>query len=224
MEDNIEQMPFYDSLNLQVTEKSFYNTLTGNIPLFPNQHPVVLSPQAETTPTTSNNNNHNFLDENSLTVNHGLSNLDSSTAKLLAQNIFNDVDSLSKFRRGLEEATRFLPPGPKLVAGLDSKGKEPINTLGKNSYGLKDAFDRVVMLSVENVCNENCSLQSETVKAVEPGGVKGHPKNQAINKETINLRNLLMMCSQSVYANDKRAANKLLKQIRQHFSPSGDAL
>lgn len=65
MEDNIEQMPFYDSLNLQVTEKSFYNTLTGNIPLFPNQHPVVLSPQAETTPTTSNNNNHNFLDENS---------------------------------------------------------------------------------------------------------------------------------------------------------------
>ena len=73
----------------------------------------------------------------SVTVNHGLSNLDSSTAKLLAQNIFNDVDSLSKFRRGLEEATRFLPPGPKLVAGLDSKGKEPINTLGKNSYGLK---------------------------------------------------------------------------------------
>ncbi|KAH1266173.1 Scarecrow-like protein 33 [Glycine max] len=233
MEDNIEQMPFYDSLNLQVTEKSFYNTLTGNIPLFPNQHPV-FNPKSLSQPP-------------SVTVNHGLSNLDSSTAKLLAQNIFNDVDSLSKFRRGLEEATRFLPPGPKLVAGLDSKGKEPINTLGKNSYGLKgrknhersnkksglslvnesdssDAFDRVVMLSVENVCNENCSLQSETVKAVEPGGVKGHPKNQAINKETINLRNLLMMCSQSVYANDKRAANKLLKQIRQHFSPSGDAL
>ena len=73
----------------------------------------------------------------SVTVNHGLSNLDSSTAKLLAHNIFNDADSLSQFRRGLEEATRFLPPGPKLVAGLDSKGEEPINTLGENSYGSK---------------------------------------------------------------------------------------
>ncbi|KAG5118530.1 hypothetical protein JHK82_032950 [Glycine max] len=289
MEDNVEQMRFYDSLNLQVTEKSFYNALTGNIPLSPNQHPLVLSPQAETTPTTSNssnNSNHNFLDENSrelnpspdsvsvlafqfnpnslsqppsVTVNHGLSNLDSSTAKLLAHNIFNDADSLSQFRRGLEEATRFLPPGPKLVAGLDSKGEEPINTLGENSYGskgrknheredtdtreeeerrsnkqsalslvdesdLSDAFDRVVLLSVENVCNEHCSLQSETVKAVEPGGVKGRPKNQATNKETVDLRNLLMMCSQSVYANDKRAANELLEQIRQHSSPSGDAL
>ena len=136
-------MKFYDSLTLQVTEKSFYDALAGNLPLSPDQHPVLLSPEAETTTTTttsssSSSSNNNFSDEYSrelklrspdsisvsafqfksqppsLTVNHGLSNLDSSTAKLLANNIFNDAYSVSQFRRGLEEATKFLPPGLKL--------------------------------------------------------------------------------------------------------------
>jgi len=59
---------------------------------------------------------------------------------------------------------------------------------------LSDAFDRMVMLSVENVCNEHCSLQSETMKAVEASGGKSLPKKQGTKDETVDLRNPLMMC------------------------------
>nr|KYP68189.1 Scarecrow-like protein 33 [Cajanus cajan] len=147
MEENVEHRPFYDSFSLQVTEKSFYHALIGNLPHSPNQHPLVLSPEPEITTSKTN-----FLDQNSselklpspdsdyvsvsasqfnpqdlsqsnsITFSDGLSDLDSSIAKLLAHNIFNDADSISQFRRGMEEASKFLPPGPNLVTALDSKG------------------------------------------------------------------------------------------------------
>ncbi|BAT90733.1 hypothetical protein LR48_Vigan238s003700 [Vigna angularis] len=276
MEENVQQQnPFYDSLTLQVTEKSFYDTLVGN--LSPNQHALVLSPQAET--TTTNNNNSSFLDEYfpspdsasasacalqfnphtlsqppSFTVSHGFSDLDSSIVKLLAQNMFNDADSVSQFRRGLEEATKFLPFGPELVTGLHSNGEEQINSFGVNFKSRKnherqerdtteeeegrsskqstlslvdesdisDAIDRV-FLSVENVGSEHNSLQSGAVKGEERDGGKDRSKKKGRKKETVDLRNLLQMCAQSVYANDIRAATELLKQIRQHSSPFGDA-
>ncbi|XP_020214198.1 scarecrow-like protein 14 [Cajanus cajan] len=250
MEESVEQRPFYDSLSLQLTEKSFYQALTGNLPL-------VHSPQAET-----NSTNHNFSDETSLspppsvTVTHGLSIFDSSVAKLLSHNTFHDADPVSQFRRGLEEATKFLPPGTNLLTALDSNGEQhqPINMFGHNSYGsksrknherqeiqnieaeddgyeegrsnkqsalslvdesdLSDAFDRTVLLSVETLCSEQSCFQN---------GGKARPKKQERNKETVDMRNLLFMCSQSVYANDNITANKLLKQIRQHSSPIGDA-
>ncbi|RZB79833.1 Scarecrow-like protein 31 [Glycine soja] len=239
MEENIDQRPLYDTLTLQVTEKSFYDALTGNIPLSPNpnQHPLLLSPQAQTTITE-----------------HGLSDLDSS----LQQNLFNDADSVSHFKRGLEEATKFLPPVSNLVTGQYPNGEQPINTFEGNSYGfqsrknhereeidtreeehegrghkqsalslvdetdLSDAIDRV-FLSVENVCIEHSSLQNGALKPKAPEVGKGRSKKQGRKKETVDLRNLLLMCSQSVYANDIRTANELLKQIRQHSSPVGDA-
>ncbi|ESW04050.1 hypothetical protein PHAVU_011G063200 [Phaseolus vulgaris] len=295
MEENVEHKPFYDSLTLQVTEKSFYDALAGNLLPSSNQHPLAFSPEAETTTTTttasssssSNNSNNNFSDENSgelklpspdsvfkfnsrplsqpspsITANHGLQDLDFSIAKLLSQNIFNDVDSVSQFRRGLEEASKFLPPGPNLVTGLDSNGEQGFNKFGETSYGLRsgknhkrderyaieeeeeeeeegrsnkqsalshadesdlsDAFDRV-LLHEGNMCSEISSLPGGAVKVDEPDGGKSRSRKPGRNKETVDLRNLLLMCSQSVYANDNRTANELLKQIRQHSSPFGDA-
>ncbi|XP_014493669.1 scarecrow-like protein 14 [Vigna radiata var. radiata] len=292
MEENVEHKPFYDSLTLQVTEKSFYDALAGNLPPSPNQHPLAFSPEAETTTTTttastsisSNSSNNNFSDENSselklpspdsvfkfnsralsqpspsITANHGLQDLDFSIAKLLSQNIFNDVDSVSQFRRGLEEASKFLPPGPNLVTGLGSNGEQAFNKFGDTSYGLSgknhkrderyaveeeeeeegrsnkqtalshvdesdlsDAFDRV-LLHEGNMCSEINSLPGGAVKVDEADGGKSRSRKKGGNKETVDLRNLLLMCSQSVYANDNRTANELLKQIRQHSSPFGDA-
>ncbi|KAL2328761.1 hypothetical protein Fmac_022188 [Flemingia macrophylla] len=294
MEENVEVRPFYDTLTLQVTEKSFYDALTGNLSLSPNQHPLLVhSPETE---TTASNNSDNFsLDENSRELKlpspdsvsasvsafqfnplalsqppsvpptDGLSELDSSIARLLAHNIFNDVDSVSQFRRGLEEASKFLPPGPNLVTGLDPKGQQQINRFRENSHwskgrknprrqeihtreeedhdevelegeegrsnkqsalsfvdesDLSDAFDHL-LLNVGSVCNEHtCGA----VKVEEPAdGVKGRSKKQGKSKETVDLRNLLLMCAQSVYANDIRTANEHLKQIKQHSSPFGDA-
>eukprot|EP00256_Glycine_max_P041970 XP_006592195.2 uncharacterized protein LOC100815586 [Glycine max] len=284
MEENVDQRPFYDSLTLRVTEKSFYDALTGNQP------PFVLCSEAETNTITSNNSGSNFLNENSrelnipsplsvsvsaihfnpnplsqplpsVTVSDRVSVLDSSIAKLLAQNISIEVDSVSKFRRGLEEATKFLPPEPKLVTGLDLYREQAINSSGDTSYrlnsrknhgcevrdtreeeeeeggrsnkqsalslvdetDLSDAFDQV-LLHEENLWNEHTCLQSEAEKVEGPNGGKGgSDKKVRKKKKTVDLRNLLLMCSQAVYASDIRAANELLKQIRQHSSPIGDA-
>ncbi|CAK8576072.1 unnamed protein product [Lathyrus sativus] len=197
-------------------------------------------------------------------VSDGLRDLDSSITNLLAQNIFSDADSVSLFRKGLEEANKFLPPQPKLVTGLESsnfnmvgekenslvlkgrKNHEREESDGKEEEEeedrrrnkqsaisvvdedeLSEIFDKV-LLSVEHLplCNENDSLPNGQVKKEQSSpsnGGKARTKKQSKKNETIDLRNLLLLCSQSVYAYDNRNAYELLKQIRQHSSPFGDA-
>lgn len=97
---------------------------------------------------------------------------------------------------------------------------------------LSDMFDRV-LLSVENVplCAEHESMQcSSSVKDLQPNeeahscdGGKTRSKKQGRKKETVDLRTLLILCAQAVSASDSRTAHELLKQIRQHSSPLGDA-
>ncbi|XP_054815001.1 scarecrow-like protein 34 [Prosopis cineraria] len=97
---------------------------------------------------------------------------------------------------------------------------------------LSEMFDKV-LLSVENVplCAEHESLHSGSGKDVQPNdqvvepsdGGKTRSKKQGSKKETVDLRTLLVSCAQAVSANDSRTAHELLKQIRQHSSPFGDA-
>ncbi|KAF7823663.1 scarecrow-like protein 14 [Senna tora] len=100
------------------------------------------------------------------------------------------------------------------------------------SEELSEMFDKV-LLSVENVplCAEHNGMQCEPLKDVQSseqpadssdGGGKTRSKKQGKTKETVDLRTLLVLCAQSVSANDRRTANELLKQIRQHSSPFGD--
>ncbi|XP_061368445.1 scarecrow-like protein 34 [Gastrolobium bilobum] len=294
MEENVEQRPFYDPLSLLVTEKSFYDALTNNIPLSPNQHHRdILSPDGGATSSSSNSSGgaNNFLHNNSrelkspspdtplsisgyhafqfnshaisqpasssVSVSDGLLDLDSSISKMLVQNVFSDADSVSQFRKGLEEASKFLPLGPQLVTGLDSMG-ESFNVVGVNSVGLKgrknhelegrdtreegrsrkqsavdvvdecdlsDMFDRM-LLSVENVPlfqNEAVKAEKASENSPSSNGGKACPKKQEKKKETVDLSSLLLSCAQAVYVNDNRNANELLKKIRQHSSPFGDA-
>ncbi|XP_020214790.1 scarecrow-like protein 33 isoform X2 [Cajanus cajan] len=247
MEENFDECPFYDSFTLQVTEKSFYDALTGTLPLSPTQNPLVLTPQAETT------NKNDFSDENfrelkqrfqdsAFQFNPQVSqpHLDSSTATVMPHNKLNDGDYVCDFRRGLEEGRRFLPAGSNLVTlkGRKNHERHERDTIEEEEEGrsnkqsalsvadeidLSEAIDRV-SLSSENVCDEQSCFRS---------GGKGRPKKQGRNawwmkkgkeKEIVDLRNLLLMCAQSVYANDNRTANEYLKQIRQNSSPTGDAL
>ncbi|XP_061368455.1 scarecrow-like protein 14 [Gastrolobium bilobum] len=288
MEENVEEMPFFDPLSLQVTEKLFYDALTDNLPHSPNQHPLdILSPDGGATTTSSSSSSgggaSNSLDDNSrelkppspdtplsvscdndshynspaisqhpsnsVAVSDGLLDLDSSITKMLSQNVFSEADSVSLFRRGLEEASKFLPPSPQLVTGLDSLGE----SFGENSVGLKgrknheregsdskeegrsnkqsavgvvdeselsEMFDKV-LLNVENVslCKE---LKAEQAGEKFDGEI-AHPMKQGRKKETVDLRSLLLLCAQAMYVNDNSTANELLKEIRQHSSPFGDA-
>ncbi|WJX74445.1 hypothetical protein P8452_58097 [Trifolium repens] len=60
------------------------------------------------------------LNYNNDSISDGVLDLDSSETKVLAQNIFSDVDSMLQFRKGLEEASKFLPQKPQLFTGLES--------------------------------------------------------------------------------------------------------
>ncbi|XP_068635619.1 scarecrow-like protein 9 [Aristolochia californica] len=53
-------------------------------------------------------------------------------------------------------------------------------------------------------------------------GIKSRGKKQG-KREVVDLRTLLITCAQAVAADDRRSASELLKQIRLHSSPFGDA-
>ncbi|KAK4254943.1 hypothetical protein QN277_008013 [Acacia crassicarpa] len=97
---------------------------------------------------------------------------------------------------------------------------------------LSDMFDKV-LLSVESVPlgeEHNTWSQNGKDKANEPSeqpnssnGAKTRGRRQGRKKETVDLRTLMALCAQAVSACDSGSANELLKQIRQHSSPIGDA-
>ncbi|KAL1345310.1 hypothetical protein HN51_019076 [Arachis hypogaea] len=243
------------------------------------------------------------LPQHALTsIGDGVFDLDPSATKLLAQNIFSNADSILQFKRGLEEASKFLPPGPRLSIGLESssmhaeeskrrveKAAVPVmvendakersnrvvagpyhivpattkaakNTAARSLDGVKsrkhharqgddgeeercnkqsavsveeeseisEMFDKV-LLSVENVplsAEQQDGLVVDTQLIEQPHSSEGgrsRSKKKGRKKETVDLRTLLVLCAQAVSANDQRTANELLKQIRQHSLPFGDA-
>ncbi|KAK9283931.1 hypothetical protein L1049_012188 [Liquidambar formosana] len=61
-------------------------------------------------------------------------------------------------------------------------------------------------------------------KSKRSNGGKSRGKKQGGKRNVVDLRNLLTLCAQAVAAGDRRNANELLKQIRQHSSPMGDGI
>ncbi|KAG6493059.1 scarecrow-like protein 14 [Zingiber officinale] len=97
-------------------------------------------------------------------------------------------------------------------------------------------FDDFLLCGWDNKCkrksdrkrseseNDKASRSSNgggQAKASSSAG-KGRGRKQP-KEEVIDLRTLLIHCAQSVAIDDRRSANDLLKQIRQHASPTGDA-
>ncbi|CAA2985177.1 scarecrow 9 [Olea europaea subsp. europaea] len=96
-----------------------------------------------------------------------------------------------------------------------------------------DEFDTVLLHSMgdgevrlaayrtelRNAMNKCVQQNGQTKRS---SGVKGRGKKQNRKKQVVDLRTLLINCAQAVAADDRRSANELLKQIRQHSSPFGD--
>lgn len=96
-----------------------------------------------------------------------------------------------------------------------------------------EEFDIVLLHSMgkgeEALTAYRQNLQSAICKNIQqngnskgPGGGKGRGKKQNGKRDVVDLRTLLITCAQAVAADDRRSANELLKQIRQHSSPFGD--
>jgi len=241
MEDNIEDKPcmFFDPLSLQVTEKSFYDVLGQKSPPSPNQDrpPLYVNHKAESPEDVFPGSN------------FGTKNSSSSTStdpqrlgdgmELLTRNFFTSSEFLLQFRRGLEEGGKFLPrdKGDRENSTEGSRGRknherEDTDLEGRSNKqsavymeesDLSEMFDKV-LLSTDTLpllCFNNETLQNE---ASQPNGGKSRAEKQGKKKkkDSVDLGSLLILCAQAVAAADIRTANELLKQIRQHSSPSGD--
>ncbi|KAL6200228.1 hypothetical protein ACLB2K_030010 [Fragaria x ananassa] len=89
-----------------------------------------------------------------------------------------------------------------------------------------------IELSAENSCdfinhssNSSSAARSWDDGSGEKGGSNGKTtvrKKKDDNREVVDFQSLLTQCAKSVASYDRRTANELLKQIRQHSSPYGD--
>ncbi|XP_022746928.1 scarecrow-like protein 14 [Durio zibethinus] len=200
--------------------------------------------------------------------------VDSLVSTLRLPVIFSNSESVMQFRKGFEEASRFLPNVGSLFVDVESDGlflkelkeevKDAVNKVEKNEFlqegsrGKKnpypedvnlesgrsnkqslvctestvspEMFDKV-LLNCQSVIDLQKALQNETSKNVQQNGqLKGSTggktrgKKQGSKRNVVDLRTLLTLCAQAVAADDRRSANELLKQIRQHSSPMGDGM
>ncbi|CAL9057704.1 unnamed protein product [Musa banksii] len=95
-----------------------------------------------------------------------------------------------------------------------------------------EMFDDVLLCNGENCAkgvNElRLKLQNQVSKISQichskgSSGGRGRGKNQS-KREVVDFETLLIQCAQAVATDDHPSANDLLKQIRQHSSPHGDA-
>ncbi|KAL6516471.1 hypothetical protein OROGR_019776 [Orobanche gracilis] len=262
IEENMEEKPsmFHDPLALQAAEKSLYEVIGQKYPPSP-YHPGNYGDQPLDNPDTV----HGVCSDSQL----GLSTVKGSKDKpnnqmisfgntnLLPKN-FSDTESILQFKRGMEEASKFLPTNNHLITDLDKYelpqksedvapamliefSKDDIN--GSPYNGLKgskqsatyvddtelsEMFDRVLLCTDIEGDQGHCSAAaklSSGLKKVMPNGSNGgraRARRKESQKDSVDLRTLLVSCAQSAAGDDCRTACEQLKEIGIHASPIGD--
>ncbi|XP_058199522.1 scarecrow-like protein 33 [Rhododendron vialii] len=154
MEENMEQTPstFHDPLALQATEKSLYDVIGENYPVSPNQPPLYFNQNSESPDEylfstsseqsiNSTTNCGNSIDTQQ-TVDPGAfryclktttgssteksaGTMNSSMSSHPVPKMFIDSQSIWQFRRGVEEASKFLPSNNGLVIDVESHMMPP---------------------------------------------------------------------------------------------------
>lgn len=97
---------------------------------------------------------------------------------------------------------------------------------------IREMFDKVLLGGQEKYCSDIMELRKEkhdeevriaaATQASASGNTKGRGRRKAA-REVVDLRTILIHCAQAVATDDRRSANELLRQIRHHASPTGDA-
>lgn len=202
--------------------------------------------------------------------------IDSPVSILRIPDIFGDSQSAMQFKKGVEEASKFLPNGSNLIAVLGSDGLSPkggyaylsakvekkvnndeVNGVGRRKKNLyhesmgfqdersnkqsavfaestvsPDMFDRVLLCSGGKNDSALREALSEITRNTQQSGGQSKGSNGSKNggkkkqgkRNVVDMRTLLTLCAQAVAADDRRAANEFLKQIRQHATPTGDGM
>uniref|UniRef100_A0A0E0MIE4 GRAS family transcription factor n=1 Tax=Oryza punctata TaxID=4537 RepID=A0A0E0MIE4_ORYPU len=107
-------------------------------------------------------------------------------------------------------ATKLMAPEPEL-----------------EEEGAREMFDEM-MLQEHEICMKGVKQLSLSVGTASENKSKSSSKKPrgrrtVIHTEPVDLHNLLLHCAQAVATDDRRSAHELLRQIKQHSSPWGDA-
>jgi len=81
---------------------------------------------------------------------------------------------------------------------------------------------KLFMARREALQTKNDKMALSNGKSKNSNSGKGRSKKQSGKKEVVDLRTLLVLCSQAVAADDYNGAHEFLKRIRKHSSPFGD--
>lgn len=280
-----------ESLDLQAAEKPFYEVLGKKYPPSP-----PLSSEGGLTSVDHSgsslyvdnfNSSSGYLHDASILQHFGAQNvsyaslgssstggLDSPASTADTYDLCNENQMMCQFRKGVEEANKFLPIHNNILLGSsfvsqDQKGDESQllltgSKLRKNPYGeditevekqersikqaaifpdstlRSDELDLIFLSSLgegkvaldlfrDTLREEKSKDSLKDVgedSSLSNGKGKGKGKSrgrkQKKKKEVIDLRTLLINCAQAVAVDDRRKANEVLKQIRQHSSFFGD--
>ncbi|XP_057978948.1 scarecrow-like protein 14 [Malania oleifera] len=87
--------------------------------------------------------------------------------------------------------------------------------------GIRENGIAILRDALQNRISKNMQ-QNGQLKA--SNGRKNHGKKRGVRRNVVDLRTLLMLCAQAFAADDRRTADELLVQIRQHSSPTGDGM
>ncbi|CAI0539820.1 unnamed protein product [Linum tenue] len=147
----------------------------------------------------------------------------SYAGNFVVPNFFSGSDLELQFKRGVEGKKNH----DREDDGFEDERSNKQSAVSVDETELSEMFDKLL------VCNgrdekPSCILHYEApeneVKCSKSNGKKKSraKKSQGNNNEAVDLRTLLILCAQSISSDDRRTANELLKQIRQHSSPFGD--
>ncbi|KAF3606389.1 hypothetical protein DY000_02047521 [Brassica cretica] len=270
MEEDMEEKPcmFHDALALQAAEKSLYEALGEQYPSsmdhgasYP-ENGGGFSDYASTTTSSDshwsldgleNNNRPSWL-QTPFPSNFVFQSTSRSTSgdnsASFGSSMFKDSELAMQFKRGVDEASKFLPKSSQLFidvesyvpknSGFDENTSESRLTGKKKSHWRDEDEDLAEERSNKQsaVYVEETELSEMFDKILLCGGT-GQPvcitdqkfpteakargkKSTGSKKETADLRTLLVLCAQAVSVDDRRTANEMLRQIREHSSPLGN--
>uniref|UniRef100_A0A0D3DYK5 Uncharacterized protein n=1 Tax=Brassica oleracea var. oleracea TaxID=109376 RepID=A0A0D3DYK5_BRAOL len=151
------------------------------------------------------------------------------------ESMFGDANSVMQFRRGLEEASKFLPNTDQWIFNQERERNEKgyMSRVRKHHHQL-DEDDDEARRSKQSAANVDDGKLTEMFDKVLLLDNQLDPqindnvssKAPASNKErdqSVDFRTLLILCAQSITLGDMITSHDLLRQIRNQSSPLGDA-
>ncbi|CAH8383876.1 unnamed protein product [Eruca vesicaria subsp. sativa] len=158
--------------------------------------------------------------------------------EILVRNMFSDTNSVMQFKKGLEEASKFLPNTDQWIFNQEHESNEKgyISRVRKNHREreeekeearsskqsaanvddgkITEMFDKVLLLDEES---DNVSSKSSVSKK------ERWPHVKTEKSQSVDFRTILILCAESISRGDMVTSDDLLRQIRSQSSPLGDA-